>query len=231
MSTSDHIRSARCVADPMYGYTNECQALIDEWDSGKSGVAASIVMADSVPNAKDILFYVQGLASVPDLPTEKFLPGAVGDHLTSYGGQIPTSGQMSCFQFIVNGATGSYGTVVEPCAYTQKFPDPTLLVPAYFGGATLIEAYWKSVEWPAEGIFIGEPLARPFGNGVHSTYADDVLTIETTTMIPNRPYMIEAADADVFTPVQTDLMVPTYQKATFTVEHPDHSLYRLSPMP
>ena len=29
-------------------------------------------------------------------------------------------------------------------------------------GATLIEAYWKSVAWPGEGLFIGEPLARPF---------------------------------------------------------------------
>jgi hypothetical protein len=29
----------------------------------------------------------------------------------------------------------------------------------------LIEAYWKSVAWPGQGIFIGEPLARPFGKG------------------------------------------------------------------
>ncbi|MCP2937667.1 hypothetical protein NK983_33720, partial [Salmonella enterica subsp. enterica serovar Typhimurium] len=30
-------------------------------------------------------------------------------------------------------------------------------------GETLIEAYWKSVAWPGEGVFVGEPLARPFG--------------------------------------------------------------------
>ncbi|HMM72469.1 MAG TPA: hypothetical protein PKC22_09660, partial [Rhodocyclaceae bacterium] len=30
-------------------------------------------------------------------------------------------------------------------------------------GASLIEAYWKSVAWPGEGLFVGEPLARPFG--------------------------------------------------------------------
>ena len=29
-------------------------------------------------------------------------------------------------------------------------------------GDTLIEAYWKSVQQPGEGIFIGEPLARPW---------------------------------------------------------------------
>jgi len=27
----------------------------------------------------------------------------------------------------------------------------------------LIDAYWESVRMPGQGIFIGEPLARPFG--------------------------------------------------------------------
>jgi hypothetical protein len=33
----------------------------------------------------------------------------------------------------------------------------------YLAGDTLIEAYWKSVAMPAQGLFIGEPLAAPFG--------------------------------------------------------------------
>jgi hypothetical protein len=32
----------------------------------------------------------------------------------------------------------------------------------YASGASAIEAYWKSVAWPGEGVFVGEPLARPF---------------------------------------------------------------------
>ncbi len=32
----------------------------------------------------------------------------------------------------------------------------------YLQGETLIEAYWKSVAWPSEGLFIGEPLAAPY---------------------------------------------------------------------
>jgi hypothetical protein len=32
----------------------------------------------------------------------------------------------------------------------------------YAAGASAIEAYWKSVAWPGQGIFIGEPLAKPF---------------------------------------------------------------------
>jgi hypothetical protein len=29
-------------------------------------------------------------------------------------------------------------------------------------GETAIEAYWKSVSWPAQGVVIGEPLAAPY---------------------------------------------------------------------
>jgi len=29
-------------------------------------------------------------------------------------------------------------------------------------GDTLIEAYWRSVALPSQGIFVGEPLARPW---------------------------------------------------------------------
>ncbi len=32
----------------------------------------------------------------------------------------------------------------------------------YIRGNSLIEAYWKSVAWPGQGIFVGEPLAKPF---------------------------------------------------------------------
>ena len=71
----------------MYGYTNECQTLLDELDTRKSGIDASIVMADSIMGKTDVLFYVQGLASVPDIDTDTYLPGAVADHLTSYGGR------------------------------------------------------------------------------------------------------------------------------------------------
>ncbi len=228
MNTSDQTRSARCIVNAGFGWTNECQALIDSWDPASTGIGASIVAADSIKDKKDVLFYVQGLASVVDIPSNTFLPGAVADHLTSYGGQIPTSGQMSAFQFIKGGATGSYGTVVEPCAFQQKFPDPSVLVPRYFGGNTLVEAYWKSVLWPAEGIFIGEPLARPFGSGFSSRFANGSLTIETTAMTPKTLYLIEAADsaAGPFTTVVDKLTIAKYQRATFTVPQATRRVYR-----
>jgi hypothetical protein len=60
------------------------------------------------------------------------------------------------------GATGSYGTVVEPCNLLEKFPHPAVVMNRYLRGETLIEAYWKSVLMPGQGIFVGEPLAAPF---------------------------------------------------------------------
>jgi uncharacterized protein (TIGR03790 family) len=69
---------------------------------------------------------------------------------------------MSALRWLEAGATGSYGTVVEPCNFLAKFPNPSLLLTYYRRGDTLIEAYWRSVAMPGQGVFIGEPLARPW---------------------------------------------------------------------
>jgi len=70
---------------------------------------------------------------------------------------------MSALRWLEAGATASYGTVVEPCNFPQKFPDPGVAMRHYLDGDTAVEAYWKSVVWPGQGLFIGEPLARPYG--------------------------------------------------------------------
>lgn len=118
--------------------------------------------ADSIQNVKDIIVYETGLASVPKLDTLGFMPGALADHLTSYGGDLLGSGQMSSLKWLEAGATASYGTVSEPCNYWQKFPNSGVLLAHYLSGDTAVEAYWKSVAWPAQGVFIGEPLASPY---------------------------------------------------------------------
>lgn len=121
-----------------------------------------IVEAEAITDRHDVLFYFTGLAEVPDLHTLDFLPGALADHLTSSGGQLTGSSQMSILRWLEAGATASYGTVVEPCNHMQKFPFPGIAMFHYALGASAIEAYWKSVAWPGEGVFIGEPLAQPF---------------------------------------------------------------------
>ena len=124
----------------------------------------SILETEAIEHRQDVLFYFTGLARVPQLDTLGFLPGALADHLTSFGGQLTeaNASQMSSLRWLEAGATASYGTVVEPCNHPQKFPLPEIAMFHYATGASAIEAYWKSVAWPGEGVFIGEPLARPF---------------------------------------------------------------------
>lgn len=111
----------------------------------------------------DLLFYFTGRTSVPALHTLGFLPGAVADHLTSYAGVLPAAnGQMPATRWLEAGATGSYGTVEEPCNHLEKFPHPGVLMAHYLAGESLLEAYWKSVHWPGQGLFLGDPLASPW---------------------------------------------------------------------
>lgn len=113
---------------------------------------------------QSLLVYQTGSAKVPEITSNQYLPGAIADHLTSFGGKIfESSGQMSSLKWLEAGATGTYGTVVEPCNFVHKFPNPNIFLEKYAKGETLLEAYWKSVLMPGEGLFIGEPLARPFG--------------------------------------------------------------------
>ena len=151
LETSDNARSARKVffADTRRAFGAQ--------------LPVNILQSDALKNARDVMFYFTGVVQVADIESNRFLPGAIADHLTSFGGQLTDSTQMSALRWLEAGATGSYGTVVEPCAFPQKFPNPALLIQNYLAGETLIEAYWKSVAMPGQGVFIGEPLARPYG--------------------------------------------------------------------
>ena len=122
------------------------------------------IAANTLRDKNDILIYQTGLIKVADLETLQFVPGALADHLTSFGGMLTDSKQMSSMQWLESGATASYGTVTEPYNYQQKFPNPQVLLTNYLQGATAVEAYWKSVAWPAQGVFIGDPLAAPYRN-------------------------------------------------------------------
>lgn len=110
----------------------------------------------------DAIAYFTGVDRVAEMHRIHFRPGAAADHLTSYGGILDGTDQMSAVEWLRQGATASYGSVSEPCAHPGKFPSPAILLEHYLHGETLLEAYWKSVAMPGQGIFIGEPLARPY---------------------------------------------------------------------
>lgn len=151
VTTSDAARSVRSPLFPPPGLVR------------RFGVDVHVETTQAIENASRVLIYETGLVSVPKLDTIKWVPGALADHLTSYGGVIDGGGgQMSSLDWIASGATATYGTVSEPCAHQQKFPHPQVLLLNYLQGASAIEAYWRSVAWPQQGLFIGEPLAAPF---------------------------------------------------------------------
>ncbi len=127
------------------------------------GIEVHLESTQALENVGRVLLYQTGVPRVDKLDTVRFVPGALADHLTSYGGQLDEPGrQMSVLDWIAAGATASYGSVSEPCSHAQKFPHPQLLLLNYAQGATAIEAYWKSVAWPQQGLFVGDPLAAPF---------------------------------------------------------------------
>ena len=72
------------------------------------------------------------------------------------------TGQMAALEWLRQGATASYGTVSEPCNHLGKFPSPAVFLDHYLRGDSILEAYWKSVAMPGQGLFIGEPLAAPY---------------------------------------------------------------------
>ncbi len=90
-----------------------------------------------------------------------FLPGAIAESLTSYGGHFSHPPQTKLSEFLRHGAAGSSGAVREPYALVEKFPLPQMHV-QYAEGVSLAEAFYLSVLSPYQLLVVGEPLARPF---------------------------------------------------------------------
>lgn len=154
-----------------------------------SGGAGS---ANSLTGKADVLFYLTGLPSVAGLGTLQFRPGALADTLTSTGGLLPGgAGQMPITAWLDAGATASYGTVEEPCNFQQKFSRASVLVDHYWRGATAIEAYWKAVQWPGQGLFIGEPLAQPFRDTPTFAIVNGEYQIRTRALRPGSRYALQ----------------------------------------
>lgn len=128
-----------------------------------AGVDVQIGPLEQLAGAKPLLLAMGGSVRVPLDPAPEWTAGGLGDHLTSFAGDLLGShGHSTALDWIESGATASHGPVTEPCNHLQKFPHPQVLLGHYLQGATAIEAYWKSVAWPQQSLFVGEPLAAPF---------------------------------------------------------------------
>lgn len=188
LRTSDAARSVRHTDYP---------SLPALW-SGNAGLQLNYIdnsagaASDSLAGKTNVLFYFTGLATVPGLASNSFRPGAIGDSLTSWGGFLPSgNGQMPITAWLDAGATASYGTVEEPCNYPQKFSRASVLIDQYYRGATLIEAYWKAVQWPGQGLFVGEPLAQPFRDSPSLTVDNGQYLISSRALRANANYALQ----------------------------------------
>lgn len=167
--------------------------------------------ADALTPTDRILFYLTGLPQVSRIGENQYLPGAIADHLTSAGGVLFGSSQMSILAWLKAGVTASYGTVVEPCNFLQKFPDAEILVANYYKGQTALEAYWKSVASPQEGIFVGEPLANPMH--FQTRMQKGRLHLKLSSLEPGKTYQVYAANSpeDEFTPISKPIILADYR--------------------
>jgi uncharacterized protein (TIGR03790 family) len=221
--TADNVRSGPRLQD--------FQATVQAWNRPE---ALSITFLDysknggrsEVKNAANILFYQTGSANVPGINTNTYVPGALADHLTSNGGNLFGTEQMSALRWLEAGATASYGTVTEPCAYADKFPAASVLVKSYFHGNTALEAYTKSVRQPSQGIFVGDPLARPFGT--QASLTGGTLTIKTSILEPGINYnLYSARSAEGPLSRIATVNVPRYQFVTIIVRGTSAAFYKL----
>jgi uncharacterized protein (TIGR03790 family) len=159
---------------------------------------AAIARTNAVsPVGMGTLLGYEGGEQVMSLAPGIFAPGAMADNLTSYSGFLfEYVGHTGAMDFLNSGATASYGTVIEPCAYLQKFPNAQ----NYFyqaRGFSLAESYYMSVTNPYEGVFVGEPLAAPFAAPASGAWtvppANAILagttnlTVQFTAASPQRP--------------------------------------------
>jgi uncharacterized protein (TIGR03790 family) len=186
-----------------------------------------VVRAKAISNKSDVMFYFTGAVSVPDIDSNTYLPGAMADHLTSAGGRLTDSSQMSALRWLEAGATGSYGTVVEPCNLLSKFPNPMIAMEKYSQGEALIEAYWKSVETPGQGVFIGEPLAKPY-SGYRLERTQGALQLTAPVLTPGNYKVLAADSADgpfqllfsgvAITPFQPSIELPEPIQPVYKVE-------------
>jgi uncharacterized protein (TIGR03790 family) len=149
--TSDYFRNIR--------YLEFDNTIFDARVTGDFSIVRTNL--DSPYGLTNLAGYLTGLAGF-NILSNAFVSGAIADSLTSYAGVLyENTGQTTLLAFLDAGASGSYGTVTEPCAYLEKFPSSQ----DYFyqaRGFNLAECYYQSVVNPYQGLIVGEPLAAPF---------------------------------------------------------------------
>jgi len=125
------------------------------------------VMAPIPPTNKEAPLPLSGvMAGAAELPEIakgqfRFLPGAIAEHLTSFGAAFDSNGQTKISEWIRAGATASAGTVTEPMSIWMKFPHARVFS-HQVAGCTMLESLIQSIRCPLQILLMGDPLANPW---------------------------------------------------------------------
>ena len=124
-----------------------------------AGVRA--VVATNLPAATDgpMLGCMAGASNVRIPKT--FVPGSFGEHLTSFSAAFDKPTQTKAVNWLRAGAGFTSGSVAEPYALWQKFPDAWIF-DRMLDGLTALEAWTQSVRCPLQQLPVGDPLAKPW---------------------------------------------------------------------
>ncbi|TWU41439.1 hypothetical protein Q31b_28860 [Novipirellula aureliae] len=126
------------------------------------GQDAKILHGKLPKGSETISGLMLGTASFDLVATRwKFVPGAIADNLTSYGGRYETASQTKLNELLHAGAAMSSGAVMEPFSLQFKFPNP-IMYGYYADGVTAIEAFYLSITSPYQTLIVGDPLCQPF---------------------------------------------------------------------
>ena len=96
-----------------------------------------------------------GSAELPEIAKGqfRFRPGAIAEHLTSFGAAFDNNAQTKITEWIRAGATASAGTVVEPYSIWMKFPHARVFALQAMG-CTILESLSQSIRCPLQTLLI-----------------------------------------------------------------------------
>ncbi len=146
---------------------NDIRAQAREWQFHRvqdqlQKMGMDAVITNQLPRrAESILGIMMGTRHVEPDQIGNFIPGAVAEHLTSYGAFFDNPSQTKISRWIAAGATGTAGTVTEPYAVWAKFLHARFYM-HYRSGYSLLESYYLSLRHPLQSFLIGDPLMRPW---------------------------------------------------------------------
>lgn len=126
-------------------------------EQGVSAVVTNVFPDD----AANILGVMMGAADIGMSAHRRFLPGAMAEHLTSFGAAFDIGGQTKLTEWIRAGATSSAGTVIEPFALWPKFPHARFFS-HLAAGCTTLESFYQSLRCPLQILLVGDPLSAPW---------------------------------------------------------------------